>query len=150
METSHFADLAAWITEAGLSGLAETELVAGFCERANAAGLRLTRGIVFVDTLHPVHEGRIFRWYRDKGKATLAEYGRTNEGERAESWRRTPFYRLLQTGERLMRLRVTPETAAEYAIIADIRDAGMTDYIAVIDRFASDGVIGEMDCVYSG
>ena len=27
--------------------------------------------------------------------------------------------------------------------------AGMTDYVAIINRFAADGVIGEMDCVYS-
>jgi hypothetical protein len=27
--------------------------------------------------------------------------------------------------------------------------AGMTDYVAIINRFAAEGVIGEMDAVYS-
>src|SRR5258708_2559729 len=30
-----------------------------------------------------------------------------------------------------------------------MRDFGMPDYVAIINRFAADGTIGEMDCVYS-
>src|SRR6185436_8835650 len=37
----------------------------------------------------------------------------------------------------------------EFAAIAEIRGFGMTDYVAIINRFAADGVIGEMDCLYS-
>ena len=48
----------AWVTEAGLMGMPETELLSGFCERLVAAGLPLTRAIVIIDTLHPVYEGR--------------------------------------------------------------------------------------------
>ncbi|MFL5336661.1 MAG: adenylate/guanylate cyclase domain-containing protein, partial [Geminicoccaceae bacterium] len=58
-------DIAVWITESGLIGMAETELLCGFCERAVAVGIPVIRGIVIVDTLHPVYEGRVFRWFRD-------------------------------------------------------------------------------------
>ena len=34
-------------------------------------------------------------------------------------------------------------------MMPDWRAAGMTDYIAIITRFAAEGVIGEMDAVYS-
>jgi adenylate cyclase len=34
-------------------------------------------------------------------------------------------------------------------MIPELRAAGMTDYVAIINRFAGDDVIGDMDCVYS-
>jgi adenylate cyclase len=33
--------------------------------------------------------------------------------------------------------------------VAQAHDAGMTDYLALVHRFAAEGVIGDMDCVYS-
>ena len=62
MNEAFFAETATWLTKAGLSGTAETEIVSGFCERCVAAGLPIGRVNVFIDTLHPVHEGRLFRW----------------------------------------------------------------------------------------
>ena len=95
-----------------------------------------------IDTLHPIHEGRAFRWERDKPEATLTEYGRTGEGEAAERWRTSPLYRLLNSGESLLRLRVTAETEAEFPSFAEFREAKFTDYVAIINRFAEDGAIG--------
>ena len=60
---------------------------------------------MFIDTLHPVHEGRAFRWERDKPEATLTEYGRSNEGEAAERWRTSPLFRMLEDGDSLLRRR---------------------------------------------
>src|SRR5262249_57599042 len=57
-----FAELSEWLTQAGLAGAPETDIVSGFCERCVAAGLPLARALMFIDTLHPVHEGRLFRW----------------------------------------------------------------------------------------
>src|SRR6185503_9040529 len=64
-------------------------------------------------------------------------------------WQHSPFYRMLQTGESLLRRRLTPENETEFAVLTEMRAAGMTDYVAIINRFAAEGVIGEMDCVYS-
>ena len=80
---------------------------------------------------------------------TLTEYGRTAEGEAAERWRTSPLYRLLNSGESLLRLRVSAEAEAEFPSFAEFREAKFTDYVAIINRFAEDGAIGEMDCVYS-
>jgi adenylate cyclase len=38
---------------------------------------------------------------------------------------------------------------ADFLTIEQARDEGITDYVALIHRFAAEGVIGEMDCVYS-
>ena len=62
MNENLLADLSAWLTQAGLAGTPETDIVSVFCERCNAAGVPLARAVIFVDTLHPVHEGRLFRW----------------------------------------------------------------------------------------
>ena len=121
----------------------------GFCGRAVAGGLPLARVMVLIDTLHPIHEGRAFRWEREKPEATLTEYGRTTEGEAAERWQTSPLYRLFNSGELVLRLRVTAETEAEFPAFAEFREAKFTDYVAIINRFAEDGAIGEMDCVYS-
>ena len=57
-----FAELSAWLAQAGLAGMSETDIVSGFCDRCVAAGLPLARALMIIDTLHPVHEGRLFRW----------------------------------------------------------------------------------------
>ena len=149
MTEAEIAKLASWLAKAGLEGRTETALVEGFCNRAVAGGLPLVRAMVLIDTLHPIHEGRAFRWEKEKPEATLTEYGRTAEGEAAERWRTSPLYRLLTSGESLLRLRVTAETEAEFPSFAEFREAKFTDYVAIINRFAEDGAIGEMDCVYS-
>ena len=156
-----FAELSAWVTQAGLAGTAETDIVNGFCERCVAAGLPLGRVHLFIDTLHPVHEGRLYRWGHSANEAALLEYGRTNPAalaasgadpkdiEAAERWKLSPFYRMLQTGDGMMRRRLTSEGEHEFSVLAEMRSFGMTDYLAIINRFAADGIIGEMDCVYS-
>ena len=149
-----------WLTKAGLRGEDEAALVDGFCERAVAAGLPISRAQVFIDTLHPVHEGRLMRWGHDPSQPAVVEYGRTvlpewvsdpqlTDSDAAARWRASPFFHLLQTGESLFRRRLTTDSDPEFSFLREHRAVGMTDYVAIIDRFASEGVIGEMDCVYS-
>jgi adenylate cyclase len=149
MNNAQFAELAAWITESGLAGQSETAALAGFCERARAFGLPLARSTVLIDTLHPIYEGRAFHWKREVKETKLSEYGRSDEGDLAERWLRSPFYRLVESGEPLLRRRLTPETESEFPIFSELRPAGMTDYVALANRFAAEGIIGDMDCVYS-
>ena len=148
MNDSQFSALAAWITEVGLAGRSQTELLAGFCERATAAGLPLAFGLLLVDTLHPRHEGRAVSWYRGE-PATIVEYGRTTTGEAAENWRRSILHRLFTTGEPFIRRRLTPEAEAEFPALRATRERGMTDYVGILNRFAAAGVIGELDCILS-
>ena len=46
-------------------------------------------------------------------------------------------------------LRIGAEHEADFAVIEDLREQGHTDLLILIHRFAADGVVGEMDCVYS-
>jgi len=149
MTELEFATLVAWIAEAGLAGKSESAIVTGFCNRLVALGVPLARAGVIIDTLHPIYEGRAFIWQGANKETTVLEYGRTDAGEPAERWHRSPFYHLVQSGEAYLRRRLSERTDSEFDVLAEMRAAGMTDYFALINRFAADGVIGDMDCVYS-
>ena len=156
-----FFELSAWLTQAGLAGTSETDIVSGFCERCVAAGLPLARTTVFIDTLHPVHEGRLVRWGYGPTESPLLDYGRTSpdalaatglnpkDVQAAERWRHSPFYKMLETGDSLLRRSLNTTTKDEFSWLSELFAAGMTDYVAIISRFAPEGVIGEMDAVYS-
>jgi adenylate cyclase len=161
MDEKLFADLPAWLTQAGLAGTPETDIVAGFCDRCVAAGFPLGRAHVFIDTLHPVHEGRLYRWGFGPGESAVHEYGRTSlaglaapglvslDQQATDIWQRSPFYAMLKTGASLLRRRLGPATDGEFSLLPDWRAAGMTDYVAIISRFDTEGIVGEMDAVYS-
>jgi adenylate cyclase len=84
-----------WLVEAGLTGASETESLHGFCDRCRDAGIALSRSTVIVDTLHPTHEGHVFRWRADSvEQPPVVEYGPSNVGATAASWQRSPFYHL--------------------------------------------------------
>jgi adenylate cyclase len=153
-------ELSAWLTQAGLAGTSETDIVSVFCDRCVAAGIPLGRAHVAIDTLHPVHEGSLFRWGYPN-ESLVHEYGRTSleglnvsgavslDAQATDVWRRGPFYNMLQTGASLLRRRLNADTKDEFSMLADWLAAGMTDYVAITTRFAAEGVIGEMDAVYS-
>ncbi len=147
MNDCEFSELSLWITEASLAGRSEAEMLAGVCERETAAGLPIARALVLIDTLHPVYEGRAFRWTRAQKETTLTEYGRTDDD--VGRWQRSPFYRLEQSGEPMLRRRLTAENENEFSIFPEFRADGITDYVALASRFTGDEVIGDMDCVYS-
>ena len=118
MDEAALNTLAGWVTEAGLIGRGESELMAGFCRRVVDAGISLARAMVILDTLHPIYEGRAFRWRADQPDlATGVDYGRTNTGEAAESWQRSPFYDLLQSGQKAMRRRLVAGEPADFPTI---------------------------------
>ena len=161
MNESLFTELSAWMTHAGLAGTPETDIVSVFCDRCVAAGIPLGRAHVFIDTLHPIYEGRQFRWGYGPNESPVHEYGRTSsEGlavsgpvpldvQAKDMWRRGPFYNMLQTGASLLRRRLTTDPVDEFSLLPEWLAAGMTDYVAIVTRFAPEGVIGEMDAVYS-
>jgi adenylate cyclase len=149
MNDTQFAEIAAWINNAGLGGQDEAAIVTEFCARTVALGLPLARGQVFIDTLHPVYGGRGYYWQAAKGETIATEYSPAIEGELLERWRRSAFYHMIETGSATLRRRLTSESGAEFPFLGEFHAAGMTDYFAVIDRFGADTIIGEMDGVYS-
>src|SRR5689334_9943665 len=149
MQEAKLLELATWITKAGLAGWSETEMMAGYCWRLRAAGVPLVGGAVVIATLPPRYECHAMRWRRDREETRRIEYGRTNQGEADESYRRSTFYHLVRTGETYLRRRLGPETALEFPQLDESYKAGVTDYLGIMNRFAAEGTVGDMDCVYS-
>ncbi|MBZ6077191.1 adenylate/guanylate cyclase domain-containing protein [Microvirga puerhi] len=150
MDAAQATQIVEWVTASGLSGMAETELLPEFCRRLLEAGLPIKRANMGIDTLHPVYEGRVFRWIHEAEFVPVSEYGRLSEGTEAEAlWRRSPYFHLYQKGEELLRRRIGPEHPVDFPILQDLHGHGQTDYVALMQRFAAQGVIGEMDCIFS-
>src|SRR5215207_2957857 len=114
------------VAEAGLSGLPEPELLRAFCLDLNGASLPVARAMVMIDTLHPIHEGHVFRWRSDQAEAPPGkEYGRVSEGgDAAEKWKASPFHHLLETGGSVLRRRIGPEDALDFPVLDDLRLEG--------------------------
>jgi adenylate cyclase len=139
--------LVAELTQAGLAGASEDDLLARFCAEMRAAGTPIVRALAAVDTLHPIHEGRAFRWQAGQDAPNVVEYGRTT-GDAEARWQATPFYHALEAGLSLLHLPITPESEARFPLLTELREVGMTDYLVVLNRLA-DGVIGGFDCIYT-
>lgn len=150
MDERKIEPLAAWLVARGLAGASETELLQGFCERANAAGLPVASAVAIVDTLHPTWEGRAFLWRNDGvEEEPMIEFESTQTGEQAENWRNTSFYHMLETGTDEVRRRIGFGEPADFFRLTELHGEGHTDYVALLHRFEKQAVIGEMDAVYS-
>lgn len=138
------------VVRQGLAGAGENELLSTFGERCERAGLALCSAVAVIDTLHPIWEGRAFCWRNDGvQEEPMIEYGSTSTGEEAERWRRSAFYHLHTTGDEEVRRNIGAGDPADFILLDELAAQGHTDYLALVHRFAADGVIGEMDCVYT-
>src|ERR1700674_2798944 len=150
MELARRLHLINWLVSQGLTGLPENDLIRGFCERCRAGGLDLSRGSVFIDTLHPIFEGRGFRWNdTETNESDSFEYGSTSTGHAAQNWRRSTFYHMLEHGHDELRIDLADCASLDFSMIDDLAAKGHRHFVAFVHRFGEAGTIGEMDCVYS-
>jgi adenylate cyclase len=150
MELAPRLQLMNWLVGQGLTGLPESELIRGFCERCCAAGLELSRGLVFIDTLHPIFEGRGFRWNDiDTNEGDIFEYRSSSEGAAAQNWRSSTFYHMLENGHDELLIDLAAGTSSGFPIVSDLAANGHRHYVAFVHRFGEAGTLGQMDCFYS-
>src|SRR5665213_916923 len=139
-----------WLVSQGLTGMPENDLIRGFCERCRAEGLELSRGLVFIDTLHPIFEGRGFRWTdSETNESESFEYGPTDDSDAAGNWRRSTFFHMLENGHDEMRIGLADCASLDFSMIDDLAAKGHRHFVAFVHRFGEAGTIGQMDCVYS-
>jgi adenylate cyclase len=136
-------EIVAWTLSVGLDGLAQTELMAGYCDRLVGAGVPLWRASIGADTLHPLIGAQGHRWLA--GEAVHEEFfarASSPEGERA--WRESPWYRLIEDGEWQMRRRLAQgEGTNEFPLLAELAAQGGTDYWTRLVGFGDRGSIGD-------
>src|ERR1700737_3916330 len=139
-----------WLVTQGLRGLPENDLIRGFCQRCRAEGIDLSRGLVFIDTLHPIFEGRGFRWTdSETNESDAFEYGSTSEGDAAQNWRRSTFYHMLEHGHDELRIDLADCASLDFSMIDELAAKGHKHFAPFVHRFGEAGTLGQMDCVYS-
>jgi adenylate cyclase len=150
MELAPRLGMVNWLVSQGLTGLPENDLIRGFCERCRASGLELSRGLVFIDTLHPIFEGRGFRWNdTETNESDSFEYGPTGEGDAAKNWRRSTFFHMLKHGHDELRIDLADCASLDFSMVSELAEKGHRHFVAFVHRFGEAGTIGQMDCVYS-
>jgi adenylate cyclase len=143
-------DLMNWLVSQGLTGLPENEVLRGFCERCRAEGLELSRGQVFIDTLHPIYEGRGFRWNDvETNESDTFEYGSSSDGDAAQSWRRSTFFHMLEHGHDEILIDLAECGSLDFSMIDSFAAKGHRHFVAFVHRFGETGALGQMDCFYS-
>jgi adenylate cyclase len=149
MELSSRIDLMNWLVGQGLTGLPEPDLLRGFCERCRAGGLDVSRGLAFIDTLHPIYEGRGFRWDdRPSNESDAFDYRSSAEGDAAKNWRRSAFHHMMENGDDELVLDLA-DASLNFSMIGGLADKGHRHFLAFIHRFGDAGTLGQMDCFYS-
>jgi adenylate cyclase len=139
-----------WLAGEGLTGLAENDLVRGFCERCRSGGIELSRGLVAIDTLDPVFEGRAFRWTdTETNENDTFEYLSSDEGEASDSWRRSVFYHMLENDKPELHLDLSEPSSYNFSRMEENATRGHRHLMGFVHRFGETGSIGQMDCVYS-
>jgi adenylate cyclase len=150
MDLAPRLNLMNWLVGQGLTGLPENDLIRGFCERCRTAGLDVSRASVFIDTLHPIFEGRGFRWNdTETNESDMFEYRSTSEGEAAENWRRSIFYYMLESGIGDLKVDFADRGSLDFSLIDELAAKGHRHLVAFVHGFGEAGTLGQMDSVYS-
>ncbi|MBD9374947.1 adenylate/guanylate cyclase domain-containing protein [Rhizobium sp. ARZ01] len=149
MDHQELHDIALWLSRQGYEGMDEAELIAGFCERCNAAGMSIARVLCLIDTLHPEFEGRAFQWDSLNTVSPVVEYAPTKEGRAKDVWEASIFHELLHGKADEIRRQFAKGAPADFYSLQELKDDGHTDYVAMIHRFTDRGRVGEMDAFSS-
>jgi len=135
-------EITGWIVRAAVAGEGETEILAGVCERLNAAGLSLVRASVACNLLDPTSDARGVRWLRQTGGVEEA-FPRDDQDWSAENWERSPFRFLVESGERVFRRRLDATHArGEFPLLDRFQTEGATDYVAFAWRLGEGVLLG--------
>jgi adenylate cyclase len=136
--------VAEWLMAQALSDPDLDGLFEGCCARLLGAGIPITRGHVAFRTLHPLYASMMLTWRR-QGGLERQEVSHA-VAERSEDWRRSPLYHLIETGIPFLRRRLSGrEALLDFPVLAELREAGATDYLAYLVPFDEDlhnGIVG--------
>ena len=125
---------------------ADLETIArGCCERLHGAGLPIARVQLSFSMLHPLYRGVGYTWRRGQGLRVDAYRHAPDDDTRTDMFRKSPYYHLLKHELDHLRRRLDMGGAAEFPIFDDLRQEGLTDYLAFTSSFELDkgqGMLG--------
>ncbi|MGH7006325.1 MAG: adenylate/guanylate cyclase domain-containing protein, partial [Alphaproteobacteria bacterium] len=134
--------VADWLTQSSLAGDNLETIVRGFCERIAAAGMPLARVHLTFSMLHPLYDALGFTWQRSSGM-TVEGYRHSHE-KKPERFLLSPSFYLLSNNLEHVRRRIDADGAAEFPIFEELRELGVTDYLAFVQPFGGGSTQGMM------
>ncbi|ODR97684.1 hypothetical protein AUC69_11305 [Methyloceanibacter superfactus] len=118
------------------SGIADTpvaNLMEIAMERLVAAGVPLHRMHVGFRILHPLFDGMSINWTEEEGVG-VKYFEHLDEDN--SIYRLSPFYFMLSNGRTEFRARLDRDACVDnFPLLVELRDKGMTDYLALIVSF---------------
>jgi adenylate cyclase len=127
--------VADWLTESALAGDDLEVMIRGFCERLAAAGMPIARVHLSFSMLHPLYDALGFTW--ERGSGMRVEGFRHKPGESSDRFLRSPYYHLLSNKLDHLRRRIDYAGPSEFPIFDDLKELGVTDYMAFRHLFHS-------------
>ena len=127
--------VADWLMRSALAGEDLETIVGGFCERLAAAGLPLVRIHLTFSILHPLYRATGFTWHRGKGVTGESyRHVQTNQMDRFSS---SPYFYLLTNKLEHLRRRIDEAGAVDFPVFEELREQGVTDYLAFVQSLDS-------------
>ena len=120
--------VADWLTHSSLAGDDLETMVRGFCERLAAAGMPIARVHLTFSMLHPLYDALGFTW--ERGAGMRVEGFRQKAGQTSDRFTRSPYYHLLTNKLDHLRRRIDYSGPSEFPIFDDLKELGITDYMA--------------------
>ena len=117
-----------WLMEQGLSEGSYEDLLSGFCERLNDAGIFVQRSMLAMRTLHPTIDARGFIWRRG-GDVDMDNF--TTERGPTVEFTQSPLAHLLEN-RKLLEIRrplTGPGAVFDFPILTELKEQGITDYV---------------------
>jgi adenylate cyclase len=136
MLSNELREICDWLIDGARSASGPGAMMKETCERMVAAGLPLWRVGVFVQTLHPDIFGRNFIW---RPGDEVAIGSASFDVESSPEYLRSPL-RVLYDREAEVRFRLDDPASRAFPFFDDMREEGVTDYVALPLRFI-DGAI---------
>ena len=116
----------AWLIGGCRSAVENADVLTEVCERLVACGVPLTRGALFIRTLHPEIMGRRLLW--KPGEGTIVSDAKF-EYMQDPGYTQSPIVHVYETGQGLRRKLNDPDCPNDFAILEDLRQQGLTDYV---------------------
>jgi adenylate cyclase len=110
-------------------------------ERVLALGLPIHRMTVLSSALHPEVIGHYFRWTLDEPKMSV-NVGNRQQVYSSGAYDKSPFKLMIEAGVAGIRRRLfMPGEFDDFTILAEFREAGVTDYMALLGAYGAGGGI---------
>ncbi|EDP62191.1 adenylate/guanylate cyclase [alpha proteobacterium BAL199] len=130
-----------WLLTEASSHTSTRTLIRDLSALLSDRGLPLTRVTCFVRTLHPQTSGSSVVWLRDRPDPRSLRILRGMEDTPA--FQASPMPLIFEGAAAIRRRLDLPEQELDFPVLADLRDMGITDYVAMPLAF-SDGMINFM------